>query len=197
VFVASETEGNPYHPGDKEALMDSGLYCETVIRTKNRLLVPNATTDEEWKDNPDIKLGMISYLGYPIILPTGDVFGTICVLDNKENHYLEIYEQLVLQFKELIESHLSLLYEGQTLMQVNQELKERISEIKTLRGILPICSFCKKIRDDEGYWQTVETYLREHSEAEFSHGLCLDCLKEHYPEVYEKNKAKYDAMDHI
>jgi GAF domain-containing protein len=72
---------------EREVLIDSGLYCETVIRTKNRLLVPNATTDEEWRDNPDIKLGMISYLGYPIMLPTGDVFGTICVLDYRENHY--------------------------------------------------------------------------------------------------------------
>jgi GAF domain-containing protein len=193
VFVASQTQDNPYHPGDKEELIGSGLYCETVIETRSKLLVPNATTDEEWKDNPDIKLGMVSYLGYPIILPTGDVFGTICVLDSKENHYSGLYERLVLQFKELIESHLSLLYQSQTLTQLNQELTERIAEIKTLRGIIPICSFCKKIRDDEGYWQAVDTYLREHTEAEVSHGLCHNCLKEHYPEVYEKNKAKYDA----
>jgi hypothetical protein len=171
------------------------LYCETVIKTKRRLLVPNATTDEQWSNNPDIKLGMISYLGYPITLPTGDVFGTICVLDNKENRYSETYEQLILQFKELIESHLLLLYRNRTLRQVNEELTKRIAEIRTLRGILPICSFCKKVRDDEGYWQAVDTYLQEHTEVEFSHGLCLDCLKEHYPELYEKNKAKYDAME--
>jgi hypothetical protein len=101
----------------------------------------------------------------------------------------------VLHFKELIESHLRLLLENQTLMQVNQELTERIAEIKTLRGILPICSFCKRIRDDEGYWQAVDDYIQEHTEAELSHGLCLDCLKEHYPELYEKHKAEYDAMD--
>jgi GAF domain-containing protein len=195
VFVASETKGNPYHPGDKEHLIDSGLYCETVIRTKSRLLVPNATTDEEWKDNPDIELDMISYLGYPIILPTGDVFGTICVLDDKENRYSEIYEQLVLQFKEVIESHLLLLHKNQALSQVNQELAERLAEIKTLRGIIPICSYCKRIKDSEGYWQAVDAYIREHTEAELSHGLCLDCLKEHYPELYEKNKAAYDAME--
>jgi hypothetical protein len=196
VFVASETAENPYHPGDKECLINSGLYCETVVKTKNKLLVPNAPTDEKWKNNPDIKLGMISYLGYPIILPKGDVFGTICVLDNKENHYSGIYEQLLLQFKDLIESHLLSLQKNQVLMQVNQELTERIAEIKTLRGILPICSFCKKIRDDEGFWQAVDTYIREHTEAEFSHGLCLDCVKEQFPELYEKNKEKYDAIDH-
>ena len=149
---------------------------------------------KEWKDNPDIGKKMISYLGYPIILPTGDVFGTICVLDNKENHYSALYEQLILQFKEIIESHLSLVYKNQTLAQLNQELTERMAEIKILRGILPICSFCKKIRNDEGYWQEVDAYLQEHTEAELSHGLCLDCLKEHYPEVYERNKAKYDVL---
>jgi hypothetical protein len=195
VFVASKTEGNPYHPGDKENLIDSGLYCETVVKTKNKLLVPDATVDEDWKNNPDIKLGMISYLGYPITLPTGDVFGTICVLDNKENHYSRLYEQLILQFRELVESHLLILYKNQILTQANQALNERITEIKTLRGILPICSFCKKIRDDKGYWQAVDTYLRKHTEAELSHGLCLDCMKRYYPELYEKNKAKYDAME--
>lgn len=186
VFVSSRTKNNPYHVGDKECLMDSGLYCETVIRTKDRLVIPDATKDKDWKDNPDIKLGMISYLGYPIILPTGDVFGTLCVLDRKENCYSKIYERLIMQFKELIESHISLLYK-------NEELASRIDEIKTLRGIIPICSFCKKIKDDKGYWQTVEKYIREHSEAEFSHGVCIECLKKHYPEVYEKRKVDIEG----
>ena len=196
VFVASETNGNPYHPGDKEHLIDSGLYCETVINTKEHLLVPNAMIDEQWNDNPDIKLGMISYLGYPIILPTGEVFGTICVLDGAENHYSKIYERLIVQFKELIESHLLLLYKNETLEQINQALSARIEEIKTLRGILPICSYCKKIKDDEGYWQAVEAYLEEHTEVELSHGLCLDCLKENYPDMYQENKAIFDMISH-
>ena len=170
VFVSSETEGNPYQPHDKEHLIGSGLYCETVINTKGKLLIPNALADEDWNRNPDIKLGMISYLGYPIVLPTGAVFGTICVLDAKENHYSAIYEQLVLQFKELIESHLLLLYRSQTLSRLNKELSERMDEIKTLQGIVPICSFCQKIKDDKGYWQSVTAYLRDHTEAQLSHG---------------------------
>ena len=63
VFVSSKTENNPYHSGDKESLFGSGLYCETVIKTKDKLLVPNALIDEKWKNNPDIKLNMVSYLG--------------------------------------------------------------------------------------------------------------------------------------
>lgn len=62
------------------------------------------------------------------------------------------------------------------------ELQEALANIKVLRGLLPICSHCKKIRDDKGYWKAVEVYIREHSEAEFSHGLCPDCVRELYPE---------------
>jgi uncharacterized PurR-regulated membrane protein YhhQ (DUF165 family) len=63
-----------------------------------------------------------------------------------------------------------------------QRLKEALSEVKTLRGFLPICARCKKIRDDEGYWQQIEKYVQAHSEAQFSHGICPDCARELYPD---------------
>lgn len=66
------------------------------------------------------------------------------------------------------------------------ELKRARDEIKTLRGMLPMCANCKKIRDDTGYWKEVETYIEAHSEAAISHGLCPICMKELYPEFYEK-----------
>jgi AmiR/NasT family two-component response regulator len=69
----------------------------------------------------------------------------------------------------------------------NEALQAALTQIKTLSGLLPICSNCKKIRDDEGYWQQVEIYIAEHSEAEFSHGLCPDCMQELYPNSYEKS----------
>ena len=62
-------------------------------------------------------------------------------------------------------------------------LREHKSEIKQLRGMLPICSSCKKIRDDKGYWNQIEVYINEHSEAEFSHGMCPACMKSLYPEL--------------
>ncbi len=61
------------------------------------------------------------------------------------------------------------------------ELQRALADIKTLRGLLPICAGCKKIRDDKGYWQGLEQYLGEHAEVQFSHGLCPDCLKRYYP----------------
>jgi sigma-B regulation protein RsbU (phosphoserine phosphatase) len=62
------------------------------------------------------------------------------------------------------------------------ELRLALEQVRTLRGIVPICSSCKNIRDDKGYWRQVETYVRDHTEAEFSHGVCPDCMKELYPQ---------------
>jgi PAS domain S-box-containing protein len=62
------------------------------------------------------------------------------------------------------------------------KLKKALTEVKTLRGFLPICSACKKIRDDKGYWNQIESYVREHSEAEFSHSICPECLHKLYPD---------------
>ena len=66
------------------------------------------------------------------------------------------------------------------------ELKQALSQIKTLSGLLPICSACKKIRDDKGYWNQIEFYISEHSGAEFSHGICPECAKKLYPDYYKK-----------
>ncbi|MEW6303881.1 MAG: response regulator [Verrucomicrobiota bacterium] len=66
-----------------------------------------------------------------------------------------------------------------------RELQETLRQAKTLAGLLPICAGCKKIRDDQGFWQQVEHYLQAHSNAEFSHGLCPDCMERIYPDLAE------------
>ena len=63
------------------------------------------------------------------------------------------------------------------------KLQDALSRIKTLRGIIPICSSCKKIRDDKGYWNQIESYIRDHSDAEFSHSICPECAKVLYPDL--------------
>jgi hypothetical protein len=67
------------------------------------------------------------------------------------------------------------------LVQKNEALEKALTEVKTLSGLLPICSHCKKIRDDKGYWNQIESYIQKHSEAEFSHGICQECAKKYYP----------------
>ncbi len=69
-------------------------------------------------------------------------------------------------------------------------LEQALGEVKTLRGILPICSYCKNIRDDEGYWNELEVYVGERSEADFSHGICPDCMKVHHPTIVDKRRPQ-------
>lgn len=105
VFLTSNTDGNPYMVEASDVL-GHGLYCETVIGTNDTLYVSDSLKSEVWKDNPDVKLNMVSYLGMPLRWPDGNVFGTICVLDSKERKYDEVYFDLLDQFKSMIETDL-------------------------------------------------------------------------------------------
>lgn len=87
--------------------------------------------------------------------------------------------------KELKELVISLIH-SLRLKQV--ALKEALAEVKVLSGFLPICASCKNIRDDKGYWNKIEAYIRDHSEVEFSHGICPECVKKLYPEVKIKKR---------
>ena len=75
------------------------------------------------------------------------------------------------------------------LLRANVDLQKALSEVKTLTGLLPICSGCKKIRDDQGYWKQVEIYIMQHTEARFTHGLCPDCLARFFPDYVVQPQA--------
>jgi AmiR/NasT family two-component response regulator len=70
------------------------------------------------------------------------------------------------------------------LSRLNAALTQALEKVKTLHGLLPICAACKRIRNDKGYWQQVEDYVREHSDADFTHGICPECAHKLYPEYY-------------
>ena len=127
VFRASSNENNPYQVGEKDKL--DGLYCETVINNDEKLLIPNALKDEKWKNNPDIKKNMISYLGFPIKWPDGSFFGTLCVLDNKENSYNKRSEEILKEFKDLIETHLNLILKNDKLKKSQKRLDITLQSI--------------------------------------------------------------------
>ncbi|PXW91130.1 PAS domain S-box-containing protein/diguanylate cyclase (GGDEF)-like protein [Nitrosomonas sp. Nm84] len=101
VFATSSNKDNVYRQGEKSPL-NIGLYCETVMSTRNELLVPNALKDPKWNKNPDIALGMISYYGLPLTWPYGEIFGTICILDNKENAYCLQYMKILKRFQQSV-----------------------------------------------------------------------------------------------
>lgn len=121
VFIRSHSPGNVYEP-DEKAPLDTGLYCETVMDTRRELLVPDALRDPDWDHNPDIKLGMVSYCGLPLIWPDGRIFGTVCILDNKANHYSRLYRRLLEQFRDSIQSGLQIVYENKALRDTQQAL---------------------------------------------------------------------------
>ena len=126
VFVRSESEGNPYER-DERACLNTGLYCETVMKTRQLLLVPDALADQEWNANPDIKLGMISYMGVPVAWPNGDIFGTICVLDSKPNEYSGLYRKLLFQCREVLQADLKSL---QASTELELKVLERTAELR-------------------------------------------------------------------
>lgn len=82
-----------------------------------------------------------------------------------------------------IETHL-------TIQRQQRELKDALSEVKRLSGLLPICSQCKKIRNDTGYWERIEAYISHRSDAQFSHSLCPECAEHLYPDIYHKIKNR-------
>ncbi|WP_421207591.1 GAF domain-containing sensor histidine kinase [Aeromonas enteropelogenes] len=135
VFITSQTPDNCYPAGAREHL-DSGLYCERVMDTRQELLVPNALKDPEWDHNPDIKLGMISYCGLPLCWPDGRIFGTICVLSREENHYGGLYRQLLWQFRDSVQQSMHTLYDNIRLHETQEDLEQHKAQLtQTLESL--------------------------------------------------------------
>lgn len=152
VFVSSESEGNPYKRADR-AFLETDLYGETVIKTRQPLLTPDALADEVWRSTPDFKLGMRSYLGFPLTWPTGDIFGTICILDSKPNAYSEIHRRLLQQFRDVVEADLKLLFERP---QMEASLAQERNLLRTLIENLPDYIY---VKDTESRFVLVNTAI--------------------------------------
>ncbi|KAA3610362.1 MAG: hypothetical protein D8M58_05905 [Calditrichaeota bacterium] len=113
----------------------------------------------------------------------------------KTKHTIEIEQRVKKQTEtnqqlktEIQERNLAELERDKTIL----SLEKALEEVKALRGIVPICSFCKKVRDDKGFWEQVDVYISKHSQADISHGVCPECAKENYPEYYEEGDLNKD-----
>ncbi len=129
-LVSSDSPGNPFHV-DEIFSMDIGTFCETVIKSREPLLVANALEDDQWKLAPEIQVGMVSYLGFPVLWPDGRMFGTICVLDDKANRYSDLYQQLLLHCRDVLQGDL------QTLARLGHELEEQRAHLSELVARVP------------------------------------------------------------
>jgi GAF domain-containing protein len=181
VFRSNISLNNPFPSGTRMQM--AGVYCETAAKKRQRVRVKDARKDPLWADSPTAKAGILAYLGYPVFWPSGQVFGTICAVDTKENRWITPSESLLQTVKDAIEAHLALVAAMEELEKRNQELERALNEVTILQGFLPICASCKKIRDDKGYWNEIERYIEQHSRAQFSHGICPDCAKKLYPGI--------------
>ena len=127
---------------------------------------------------------------------TDDEIGTLIdgfnqMVQEIQSHDIYLEEKVARRTAELKTANENLIEEMQERMEIERErekliveLRTLLAEVKTLTGMLPICCSCKKIRDDQGYWRQIETYLQDHSNAEFSHGICPECAKKLYPDFY-------------
>jgi hypothetical protein len=149
--VGSESKPSYAHPFRILLLVATSMFISEVVITFLFSLFPQMTPAQEGILDSSLLLIFIVPLLYIF-------FYRPFLLDIKERKKVEMEKEATIV-----------------------ELKKAMDEIKILKGLIPICAKCKKVRDDAGYWQHIEVYVRERSEAEFSHGICPSCAKELYP----------------
>lgn len=133
VCVKNEAQSNPFEIGETVE-NGTGSYCESVINDDNPLLIENAILDEKWLHAPEVELGLINYLGFPLRWPNGDAFGTICILNTKAVSYSDKQQQLMLQIRNIVESNLELLEKNQQLETLSSNL-QYLANTDDLTGI--------------------------------------------------------------
>lgn len=153
-------------------------FCAHAILEPTLLVVEDAMADQRFATNelvtgePCIRF----YAGAPLITPDGYALGALCAIDRQPHHLSSAQESALTALARLVMTELE-------LRRISIELAEAVASVKTLSGLLPICSWCKNVRDDHGYWEQVELYVQKHSDATFTHGLCPDCARKHFPDV--------------
>lgn len=120
IIAASATEGNPYKTNDSDSL-GIGMFCESVAGTREKLVVQDTGQSDYWRTNPHAGLGMRSYCGVPICWDDGEIFGTFCMLSDRTNQFSELYQQLLSEFKEILESDLRYI-------QAVEDLEKKLDE---------------------------------------------------------------------
>ena len=159
-------------------------FCAHAILKPGPLIVKDAMKDERFagsqlvKRPPHIRF----YAGFPLINPNGHALGTLCAIDRKPR-------ELSAKQKEMMEMLARQVMSRLELRRVSNQLAEALEHVKTLHGMLPICAWCKRIRDDHGYWSQVEAYVKQHSDAEFTHGICPECLEKVRPKPGGEGRA--------
>ncbi len=153
-------------------------FCGHTILSNKTLVVNDALCDQRFVNNPLVTSdpSIRFYAGAPLISPEGHALGSLCVIDRQPRSLSEAQKISLEALARQVVAQLE-------LRRVSASLAKSLDQIKLMEGLIPICSYCKGIRDDQGYWSTVESFIKQHSSAEFTHGICDGCLQQHFPEV--------------
>ena len=169
ILLSSETEGNPYTAGYVAQYPRSGWYCEHTLTTRALNLIPDASRDPQWHDNAAVtKLGIVSYMGMPILLPDGGEFGTVCFLDNKANAHNALHVKMLEHVVRMFELTLRLL-------QAEIELTRQRAVLGELSRVFPVCGDCGRVHSDSGEWIEAGEYARNAPAALPAPGRCPRC----------------------
>jgi len=198
----------PSRRAGEYVLLEVGSATEECVRTKASLLIqPKDIKEIEEvlgrfpKLLPTFESGIRSIIMVPLI-GENQVKGVLSLRSTKTKAYTDqdvrLAESIASQISGAI-ANSQLFAERMRAEEAREklvgELQKALSEVKTLRGIFPICASCKKIRDDKGYWTQIEVYIRDRSEAEFSHGICPECIKKLYGDILGKKGSSGEKLN--
>jgi PAS domain S-box-containing protein len=185
IILSTSPVGIAGYGADGQIVFANQSMAEIVGGDMERLLSQNFHNLESWRDS-----GLLESAEH--VLSTGDEtqrevhvvtsFGREVWLDCRFARFTVGNEYHLLLTANDITERKRIEQEKELLI---EQLRETLAKVKTLSGLLPICSSCKKIRDDEGYWRRLEDYVGAHSEAEFTHSVCPECARKLYPDLYD------------
>jgi GAF domain-containing protein len=165
-------------------------FCAHTMYQTSLMVVEDARTDERFASNPLVTGNphIRFYAGAPLISPGGYGLGSLCIIDRTPRKLSPERGAALEKLATVVVSQLE-------LRRVSHDLAQAATRIKTLSGLLPICSHCKAVRNDQNYWQSVDMYVKTHTDATVSHGVCPDCAKKFYPALYEELEKRRQAKN--